>query len=280
MNTKNLFLFRSYPSDADLPLSTVTKDCLLWQAIVFLILVLFRPFGLNLFRGNIWLLAFEYSVVSFVCSFVYHFCIYCPWAHHVKRWTVGHSVLSIFFLILFIAVGCSVLSIFVFHVDWSLPLFLSFCVWCGSIGIFISFVAVLIDYNRRLRTRMESLLTKNTEEQTDVFVTFHNTAVRGANLTIPINDFLYAEVQKNDVTVHYMKDGAPTTAVIRSTLANVKADLDYENILQCHRSFLVNVNNITSARGNSNGYQLKLGPCTDVVPVSRSYVPALKAFLA
>ncbi|MBO4607329.1 MAG: LytTR family transcriptional regulator DNA-binding domain-containing protein, partial [Prevotella sp.] len=42
----------------------------------------------------------------------------------------------------------------------------------------------------------------------------------------------------------------------------------------------VNVNNITSARGNSNGYQLTLGPSTATIPVSRSYVPQLKAFIA
>ena len=52
------------------------------------------------------------------------------------------------------------------------------------------------------------------------------------------------------------------------------------NIFQCHRSFVVNLNNITSAQGNSNGYQLKLGTCPTIVPVSRTYVPKLKSFIA
>ena len=54
----------------------------------------------------------------------------------------------------------------------------------------------------------------------------------------------------------------------------------YENIFQCHRSFVVNVNNITSAKGNSNGYQLRLGNSYTTIPVSRQYVPQLKAFIA
>ena len=29
-----------------------------------------------------------------------------------------------------------------------------------------------------------------------------------------------------------------------------------------------------------NGYQLTLGPCTNSIPVSRSYVPQLKSFIA
>jgi DNA-binding LytR/AlgR family response regulator len=68
---------------------------------------------------------------------------------------------------------------------------------------------------------------------------------------------------------------------VHTTLSTVIDELkDYENIFQCHRSFVVNVNNITSARGNSNGYQLRLGKCPSSIPVSRQYVPKLKAFIA
>ena len=55
---------------------------------------------------------------------------------------------------------------------------------------------------------------------------------------------------------------------------------DYHNVFQCHRSFVVNLNNITSAKGNSNGYVLELGGGLASVPVSRSFVPKLKSFIA
>ena len=64
-----------------------------------------------------------------------------------------------------------------------------------------------------------------------------------------------------------------------STLTALKAALPYDNIFQCHRSFLVNVNNICSAKGNSNGYQLRLSGCDDTVPVSRTFVPGLRRFV-
>ena len=98
---------------------------------------------------------------------------------------------------------------------------------------------------------------------------------------IPINSLLYIEAQKNHVSVCYMKDGKPATIEVHTTLTAVIEELkDYQNIFQCHRSFVINVNNITSAKGNSNGYQLTLGPCTNTIPVSRSYVPQLKSFIA
>ena len=68
---------------------------------------------------------------------------------------------------------------------------------------------------------------------------------------------------------------------IQSTLAGVLDDLaEYGNIFQCHRSFVVNLNNISSAKGNSNGYTLELGDGLATVPVSRSFVPKLKSFIA
>ena len=71
------------------------------------------------------------------------------------------------------------------------------------------------------------------------------------------------------------------TIELHTTLTAVLDDLkEYENVFQCHRSFVVNLNNITSAQGNSNGYQLKLGKCSAIVPVSRTYVPKLRSFIA
>ena len=68
---------------------------------------------------------------------------------------------------------------------------------------------------------------------------------------------------------------------MQTTLAAVLADLEaYPNIFQCHRSFAVNVNNISAARGNSNGYTLELGGGVAAVPVSRSYVPKLKSYIS
>ena len=138
-----------------------------------------------------------------------------------------------------------------------------------------------IEYNRSLRERMEALLSNTSEEQKDIMITIHDNNVRGNDLVIPINSLLYVEAQKNNVCVGYTKDGTATTVEVHTTLTAVIEELKaYENIFQCHRSFVVNVNNITSAKGNSNGYQLTLGTCTNSIPVSRSYVPRLKSFIA
>ena len=160
-------------------------------------------------------------------------------------------------------------------------MFLIFLYWTVIIGVIITALSIGIEYNRSLKERMESLLSNTSEEQKDIMITIHDNNVRGNDLMIPINSLLYIEAQKNNISVCYMKDGKPATIEVHTTLTAVIEELkDYQNIFQCHRSFVINVNNITSAKGNSNGYQLTLGPCTNTIPVSRSYVPQLKSFIA
>lgn len=85
-------------------------------------------------------------------------------------------------------------------------------------------------------------------------------------------DFLYAEVQKNFVDF-FLNGDRVEHRQLRATLASMLADAKDKSIFQCHRSFIVNLNRILSAHGNSNGYQLTVGDDRHVVPVSRSYVP-------
>ncbi|MDO4368693.1 MAG: LytTR family DNA-binding domain-containing protein [Bacteroidales bacterium] len=132
-----------------------------------------------------------------------------------------------------------------------------------------------------MRNQLDTLINKTTQEQEGISVTIHDTRILGNDICIPLNDLLYIEAQKNKVAIYYLKNGKLTQAEIQSTLVSVMEGLaDYVNIFQCHRSFAVNLNNITSAKGNSNGYTLQLNGGMSTVPVSRSYVPKLRSFIA
>ena len=183
-------------------------------------------------------------------------------------------------MILFIGI-CNFFALsFVFHYPIRFDIFLLFLYWTLIVSVFVAVCSVGINYHRYLRNQLETLLDKTTEQQTDIVVTIHDTTVRGNDLQLPINNLLYIEAQKNNVAVSYEREGKVATIELHTTLAAVLDDLkDYENVFQCHRSFVINLNNITSAQGNSNGYQLKLGRSNSIVPVSRTYVPKLRSFL-
>ena len=272
------FLTRTYPFKQS---PHWLRDSIVYGVVIWAILFVLQPFGFSMYRGSKFLVAALFGLVTSGCYAVYGLSLVRPLHARVKPWRIWHQAFTVLGLILFIAVCNFILFSFIFKYPITLQFFLAFLYWTMIIGTIITTLAIVIDYNRNLRDRMEELLSNTTEEQKDISVTISDHNVRGNDLTIPINDLLYVEAQKNNVSVCFIKDGKPHATEIHTTLTAVAEELkDYENIFQCHRSFIVNVNNITSARGNSNGYQLTLGTCTASIPVSRSYVPRLKSFIA
>ena len=271
------FLTRKYPLPQG---SHWLRDCIIYCVIVFLILYLLQPFGFSMYKGNKFLVSLLFGAVTFVCCYVFGMAFY-PFQKSISPWRIWHQILSILALILFISIGNFFVFSWLFHIPITLTLFLMFLYWTLIIGVVVTICSVSQNYYRYLRNQLESLLDKTTEEQTDIVVTIHDTNVRGNDLQLPINSLLYIEAQKNNVSVCYVKDEKVTYTEIHTTLAAVLEELsEYKNIFQCHRSFVVNLNNITSAQGNSNGYQLRLGHCPTIVPVSRTYVPKLRSFIA
>lgn len=257
------------------------KDSVVYGVIIWAILYFLQPFGFSMYQGNKFLVSIIFGLVTFCCCALYGRAVFLQLAQKVKPWRFWHHGVAVFGLILFNAICNFLLFSYIFGFPITLSLFLMFLQWTIIFGVIIMAMSIGIEYNRSLRERMETLLSNTAEEQKDIVVTIHDNNARGNDLTIPINSLLYIEAQKNMVSVCYMKDETPVSVDIHTTLTAAIEELkDYENIFQCHRSFVVNVNNITSAKGNSNGYQLRVGNSLKTIPVSRSYVPRLKSFIA
>ena len=272
------FLTRKYPFKQS---KHLLRDSIAYGIFIWAILWLLQPFGFSMYSGNKCLAAALFGLVTSCCYVLYGWVILRRLYQRIKPWRIWHDGCAVLGLILFIAICNFFLFSLVIHYPITVKIFLLFLYWTMLIGIIITALSIGIEYNRSLKDRMEALLSNTTEEQKDISITIHDTNVRGNDLTIPINNLLYIEAQKNNVSVCYLKDGKLTTLEVHTTLTAVIEEMKaYGNIFQCHRSFVVNVNNITSAKGNSNGYQLILGSCTNSIPVSRSYVPRLKSFIA
>ena len=248
-------------------------------AIVFFLLFFLRPFGLGQFEGNIFFVALCFSLLSVAVTWCYGACVFKPWVRRIKTWRVWHECAAILLLLCCVSLGNSILSILWFPNPVSLQLFLAYLYVTLLFGIPITLTIVALEYQRRLRTRLAELLPKDTDGQAEEAVTFHDTSVRGNDLTLPLSDFLYAEAQKNSVDIYFLCEGHVEHQQLRTTLTSVLADANEKSIFQCHRSFIVNLSNIRSAHGNSNGYQLTVGDEQHTVPVSRSYVPKLRSFV-
>ena len=277
MGSKVSILTRKYPFELnDHPF----KEGLVAFAIVFLILFFLQPFGISEYEGNKFLVCLAFGLVTFVCCLALDYLVVIPLQKHVKTWRIWHQALTVFVEILIIGMCNFLMAAILFKYPVEVRACLEMVYFTILIGLIYTALSTSFSYQQYMRKRLEALLEKTTREQEGVSVTLHDHRVRGNDLSVPLNDLLYIEAQKNNVAVYFVCNGQLNQTEIQSTLTSLLNDLkDYPNIFQCHRSFVVNLNSITSAKGNSNGYILELGGGLATVPVSRSFVPKLKSFV-
>lgn len=277
MGSKVSILKRKYPFEIN---GHPVKEGLFAFAIVFLLLFFLQPFGISEYDGNKFLVCLAFGLVTFVCCLAMDYLIVVPIQKWIKTWRIWHQALTVFVEILIIGMCNFLMASILFKYPVEVKACLEMVYFTILIGLIYTALSTSFSYQKYMRKRLDALLEKTTQEQEGVSVTLHDHRVRGNDLSLSLNDLLYIEAQKNNVAVFYVHDGQVARNEIQSTLASVLNDLkDYPNIFQCHRSFVVNLNSITSAKGNSNGYTLELGGGLATVPVSRSFVPKLKSFV-
>lgn len=270
-------LKRKYPFEIN---DHPVKEGLIAFAIVFLLLFFLQPFGISEYDGNKLLVSLAFGLITFGCCIALESFIVVPLQKHVKIWRIWHQAVTVFVEILIIGICNFIMACIFFQYPMELAACLEMVYFTIIIGLIYTVFYTSLSYQKYMRKRLDALLEKTTQEQEGIQITLHDNRVRGNDLCIPLNDLLYIEAQKNNVAVYYLSNGQLNRIEIQSTLASVLNDLkDYPNIFQCHRSFVVNLNSITSAKGNSNGYTLELGGGLATVPVSRSFVPKLKSFV-
>ncbi len=101
-----------------------------------------------------------------------------------------------------------------------------------------------------------------------------------AKLALKTENLLFIQASSNYVEVYYLENGILSKSLLRNSIKNLEPAFTDTPIIRCHRSFIVNTNNIEIARKTSSGYDLKLNQFSDfAIPVSRSYISEFKKFL-
>ena len=129
---------------------------------------------------------------------------------------------------------------------------------------------VMIGMWNRERTRYEALDNK----AGDLPLERISIVLRGENdrdiLHLAPEELTYLSADGNYVDVHYLKNGEPAVALLRSSLSGLVGQLQQITLTQCHRSYFVNlaaIHRIVSKRGRHE-IEFDHG---DRVPISRTY---------
>ncbi len=264
-------LFRKYPFAIAAP-----KHILFGGFLVSLILFIFQPFDFHSYDDNKVLASLGFGLITIFCLFICNFLIKKS-LHRLfnSKWTIIKEILYILLILIVISLSnLSYLTLIIkgFKISiWSF--FYTFLLTC-AIGIFPTIGLVLIRYNITLKNNLNKIIQegRNIDNiELNSKITFENLNKTEQNFTIEEGDFLFLEAMKNHIHIYYLDDSNLKTISIRNTLTNIIEQMDNENIFRCHRSFLINLNKIKTAKGNSNGYKISLKEYDQTIPVSRKY---------
>lgn len=99
-------------------------------------------------------------------------------------------------------------------------------------------------------------------------------------LNIQVSDLAFIESDGNYIQVYRRKDGVIAPVTIRSSILKAESELGgYNQMLRCHRAFIVNTDFIESVKGNAQGYRLGIKESGMEVYVSRQYTKLIKQVL-
>ena len=248
---------------------------------------IFRPYQLPVPMGTTDFMYFVWSLVlvsfGIIVLFVSRLCMYyiarkreitrfnyCVWVF------VELLVMAVVFAVCFYCIG----------VEHDFMTAFLRCALYSALMILPPYVASILYLSMRDKTRkikfMESQLDLAMEQKASVksIIPFYDE--RGElQLSVTKENFLYIEAADNYVNIWYLKNNLPRKLMMRSTMQRMEKDLSGTHIMRCHRSYLVNMDQVKVVRREKEGFFIEMGiNGVPDLPVSKTYSEAVLRWLS
>ncbi len=91
-------------------------------------------------------------------------------------------------------------------------------------------------------------------------------------LSVGSESLIYIEAADNYTCIHYLNKGAVRKTMIRSSLKRIGEQLSNSNVRRCHRSYMVNLDQVKIIRRGKEGAHLEMGiEGVPDIPISKTY---------
>ncbi|KAF5035759.1 Tetratricopeptide repeat protein [anaerobic digester metagenome] len=144
----------------------------------------------------------------------------------------------------------------------------------------VPFYLVLMAVERLIIKRFETMSASLTQDISQIkqnvvptteVITVESEKTSG-KLSFIMDDFIAVEAQGNYCMFYLMRKNVVTRKLLHTTMKALEAQLSaFPQVIRCHKSFLINIHQISRVSGNSRGYSLHFTGDMDSIPVSRGY---------
>lgn len=233
----------------------------------------FAGFGIVTFLGMLFV---DYVLPKLMTSFF-----------EERSYTLGRELLVCAIVITVIGIGNALYLEFFFTFELGIQGMLVMIWQTFLVGIFPLTILTLLKFNKLQKSNMKvsedlnSLpsLVKYQELKVPPLPSQVFNSEKNID-KIDLNGFLYAESVGNYINVTTNRDDNLNRRLYRRTLKSAVVEIEDKRIIQCHRSYLVNLEYVTHVEGNAQGLKLSLLDCEEKIPVSRKYIKVIKDYFA
>jgi hypothetical protein len=190
-------------------------------------------------------------------------------------WTILREILSI--AILLSGIGITVyFSGFLLELPserWNIMTFLDSLFSAFLIGVVPFVFFTIINYRYLLvadiikKFNPENYQTSSVHSEVLIRI---GSKLKKEELAFYPGQFIYAESDGNYIVFHLNVENQIKKRIIRNSISNIEQQLSVIPFLfRTHRAYIVNVKTVSSQKGNTLGYRLKLNGTDTEIPVSR-----------
>lgn len=262
------------------------------SAFVYLFLVVFEPFDLNLLDStNKNLIVLGYGIFTFIFLGIFYVVVplSLPSIFSSTKWNVYKELLWMIFLLFLIGMGLSLYEHFIGTRPIGWVSLYETVLKTAVIGFFPIAALVVLNYMRLLKKhyneaeKINAILIANDDR---------NRLIKSEQISIKSDNksesffkekdrILFLTALGNYIGIYFEQDGEVKKEILRTTLGKAEIQLSkYSDFYRCHRAFIVNTSKIVSIDGNASGYNLHFQNTGQNVPVSRRNTANFKKFMS
>ena len=148
-----------------------------------------------------------------------------------------------------------------------------------AVGIF-PLILLIFWTERRLKSRNEQkaevlnyqLKSDSDKVQKDKTLQITPETIKSPPFQLELDRFLFARSDNNYTTFYYLENGSWQKELVRISIKNANEQLsDIDEVVRCHRSFLINKLKIKSVSGNARSMNVTLVDYDQPIPISRTF---------
>jgi len=254
---------------------------------IALFLLYFEPFNLHLNTdGNmVFHMSFFGCITTFVLLFfLFVFPLLLPNLFSDKNWKLGYQMILNMLILIVIATFNSIYSNYMNSIPFGWDSYWLILSRTSVLGILPIAFITFSDYYLKVKSSLNfvsNILENKKEFLKDSKEVTHqiSTDLKSETFSFKENDFNYAIAVGNYIDMCSFDENTLKKVTYRVSLSSFEIQLkESSNLIRCHRSCLVNLNKVKNISGNAQGLKLELINQSEIISVSRKYIPVVNQF--